>query len=138
MLVVKVLETLRKKALRRDFWFKTLSKVERGIVDLCIKVKRGLDVKSITLLGVLIKIIKKIVKMLKNSSNIESWIIGFKKAFQVSQLAVNWGYKEAREWTQNLNFITYLVKIWTKPNTYHATSRYGSHRAFGKQRNSWY
>jgi hypothetical protein len=120
MLVVRVLETLRKKALRRGLWFKTLSSVERGIVDLCIKVKRNLDVKSVTLLRVLTEIVKKIAQVLKSSSHVESWIKGFKMAFQASQLAVSWGYKEACTWAQDLNYITYLAKVWAKPNIYNA------------------
>jgi hypothetical protein len=121
MLVVRALETLRKKSLRRGLWFKTLSSVERGIIDLCIVVKRDLDVKSATLLGVLTEIVKKIVRALRGPGDMESWIRGFRMATQVSQLAVSWGYKEARTWAQDLNYITYLAKVWSKPNTYNAT-----------------
>jgi hypothetical protein len=111
MPIVKILESLKKKALRRGLWFNTLNSIERGIIDICIRIKRDFDVKSSRLLRVLTEIVKKIIQVLKSFSDIESWIKGFRMASQASWIAVSWGYKEAWKWAQDLNYITYLAKL---------------------------
>ena len=112
MNVVAVIGVLRRKALRRGLWFRTLNGVERAVVDLCLKVKRGMDVKSPRLLRVLTEIAKKIIMALRSPGRVDAWIRGFKAALTLSQIAVGWGYEKAREWTQDLNFITFLAKAW--------------------------
>jgi hypothetical protein len=111
MPIVKILESLKKKALRRGLWFNTLNSIERGIIDICIRIKRDFDVKSSRLLRVLTEIVKKIIQVLKSFSDIESWIKGFRMASQASWIAVSWDYKEAWKWAQDLNYITYLAKL---------------------------
>ena len=120
MPAVKVLESLKRKALRRGLWFRALNSVERGIVDLCIRIKRGFDVKSMRLLRVLAGIVKKIVRFLRSPCGMESWIRGFRMAFQASWLAVSWGYEEAREWAQDLNYITFLARAWIQGTPFNA------------------
>ena len=112
MSVVAVIGVLRRKALRRGLWFRALNSVERAIVDLCLRVKRDMDVRSPRLLRVLTEIAKKIIRALRSPSRVETWIRGFKAALTLSQIAVSWGYEKAREWTQDLNFITFLAKAW--------------------------
>jgi len=120
MLTVRVLESFRRKALRRGLWFRVLSSVERAVVDLCLKVKRNMEVKSPRLLGILTEIIKKVAKALRSPSRVEAWTRGFKAAQTLSRLAVSWGYEKAAEWAQDLNYITYLARAWMQETPYKA------------------
>jgi len=114
MNVVVAIGVLKRKALRRGLWFRTLNSAERAIVDLCLKVKQGMDVKSPRLLRVLMEIAKKIIRALKSPSRVEAWIRGFKAALMLSRIAVSWGYEKAKEWARDLNFITFLAKAWVQ------------------------
>ncbi|MGP3667894.1 MAG: hypothetical protein ACKD6N_07110 [Candidatus Bathyarchaeota archaeon] len=110
MSFVDALKSLKKRCLRRGLWFKVLDNVERGIVDLLIKVKKNGEIKSSKLLAVLSLIVKKLVKALKNPNNVEMWIYAFKTALTLTQLAKSWGNKNAEKWVQDIGYITYLAK----------------------------
>jgi hypothetical protein len=113
-MLLRVLENLKKKALRKGLWFNVLSRMERGIIELCLKIKQSKDVRSPLLLKVLMEIIKKILGHLKNSASITCWVNAFRLASKISMIAVSWGSREASKWSQDINFITYLARFWVK------------------------
>jgi hypothetical protein len=118
-LLNNILKSLKRKALRQGLWFKNLNSIERGIVDLCIIIKK--EVKSVKLLEILTEIVKKMVKKIKSFSKIEQWIKSLKMASSISQIAVNWSYKEAERWARDPNFIKYLSKMWIEKRSFSLT-----------------
>ncbi len=83
------------RALRRRVWFRTLDRVEIGLVDLTI---RYVDqVKSSRLRQVLVKILEKLVRAMQ-SSMAGALGRGRRMAARLSDLAVGWGNIDAFSW----------------------------------------
>ncbi len=95
------LVALRTKALRRRIWYRVLSRIERGLVDLTI---RWVDrVKSVRLAQVLIRILGKLVRAL-NSGMVGVLEMGSVLALRASGLAVGWGDGLAFGWRFDTGF----------------------------------
>ena len=102
---------VRKKALRRRVWWRALDRVERGIVDLTIRV---VDKVQSEALGVeIVKILKKLKDALKSPfvRLMESY--GLERARRLSEQALSWGYEKAGGWAYDFRFIKYLTVIET-------------------------
>ena len=100
---------VRRKALRRGVWFKTLDRVERGILDLTARV---VDRVESVVLGVeLVKILKKLRDALKSGFVRRMEDFGLRRAREVALQAVEWGYRAARAWASDLGFVRYLTLI---------------------------
>ena len=96
----------RTRALRQRIWFRALSRVERGIVDLTIRcVER---VRSRVLAGMVSKIVTKILKSLKPSFLETAMRVGRDLADEISETALEWGNECASRWRHDLGFIRYL------------------------------
>ncbi len=92
---------VRTRALRRRVWFRVLSRMERGLVDLTI---RWVDkVKSGRLARVLLEILEKLVRALE-SRMVRSLEMGRGMALRASGLAVAWGDPAAYEWRFDASF----------------------------------
>ena len=106
---VGVLVEAKRVALRRHVWFRALSLVERGIVDLtvqCVDI-----IKS----GKLAKLLTAIMGKLKSAmeSTVERLVrtIGFPLAEKISCVAVNWGNVSAESWASDASFAAFLVRM---------------------------
>lgn len=96
----------RARALRQRIWFKTLSRVERGILDLTIRcVER---VRSRVLTRTVTDIVAKILKTLKPSFLETTMRVGREIADELSGIALKWGNMTASRWKHDLGFIRFL------------------------------
>lgn len=87
---------LRRRALRRGLWYRALDKLDRGIYDLtCAVVDR---VESEKLSRVILGIVLKLRDALKGEfvRLVESF--GVRRAWDVAESAVQWGYGAAWAW----------------------------------------
>ena len=96
----------RTRALRQRVWFRALSRVERGIVDLTIRcVER---IKSRILAGMVSTIVDKILKSLRPSFLETAMRVGRDLADEISATALEWGNTSASRWRHDLDFVRFL------------------------------
>jgi hypothetical protein len=100
------LNNIKTQALRAKVLFKTLSRVERAILNLTIRCVE--KVRSPTLENALSTIISKITEALENRFLVKAERIGREKAEKLGDAAQKWGNKTASNWKTDKNFIIYL------------------------------
>lgn len=98
---------LRVKARRRGVWFRVLNRVERGLVDLSIRVVE--KVRSRVLARSLTCVVKKLVDAMESEVTRLMKAVGLQLAQKLSEIAQSWGNKAARLWAVDLGFIQYLA-----------------------------
>lgn len=97
---------IKTRALRTHLWFKNLSKVERGIIDLTIRCVT--TIRSQTLQNALVNITYKITKALDDRFLSRAEKIGRKLAQNLGNIGQKWGNKTASSWKTDKNFSTCL------------------------------
>jgi len=103
------LDDVRRKALRRGVWFKTLDRLERGILSLAAHL---IDRVESEVLGVvLVKILRKLNDAMKSGFARCMESFGFRRARIVVGQAVTFGCVGARSWADDLGFVRYLTFI---------------------------
>jgi len=102
----QALERTRRKALRHRCWFKVLSRLERGIIELTIRCVE--EVKSIGLRSTLTKILIRLVQAFGPGYLNIAESMGRPLAGRISRLAQSWGNALAAEWEDDTTFIRYL------------------------------
>jgi hypothetical protein len=100
---------IKKKALRHKAWFKTLTRIDRAIIDLTIGCVE--KIKSSKLVKIITEIINKLKQTLESPIKRLMKQLGFSLAKKISQIAQNWGNKSASRWIRELSFIQYLTII---------------------------
>lgn len=110
-LSIEGLSKIRKLAFRRRVWFKVLSGLERGVVDLTIKYVD--NVRSSKLAKVLVAIIAKLQHATKSMADTLTRSIGIPLALKISGFAVEWGCSSAKKWVSDLSFATSLAIMYT-------------------------
>ena len=111
---------MKTRALRRRIWFKALSRVERGLVDLTIAwVNR---VKSISLAIVLTEILRKLALAVEGTK-FRTMELGRRLAMELSDLAVSWGSEQARPWRSDKSFHLFLASMASDSRNYPSTGR---------------
>jgi len=100
------------KAKRTGIWW-TLSKVEQGILSLSSKLE--VRFKSMKLLRSIIHIVKEVKE--KISFTYQNYVRGLKMAYKVAKFVSENGYKQAKEWVKDKNFIIWWG-IFLNPETY--------------------
>jgi len=107
MLTREYLVEVRRQALRRHIWYKTLDNIERSIFSLSITVCK--KIQSNLLNNQLLKIVVKIKKTLKSVflNHLESF--GISRIKMIQKQAIVFGYNGASELKLDYNFIRYLV-----------------------------
>jgi hypothetical protein len=98
---------LRLRALRRRVWFKVLSKVERGLIDLVLRTVK--KVRSSMLARSLIIIVKKLLNGMENQITRHTRTIGFSLAQRLSRIAQSWGNKSSLMWARDPDFAKFLA-----------------------------
>jgi len=110
---VGMLTQAKTLALRRGVWFKTLNRVERGIIDLTV---RYVDcIKSVKLAQVVRAIIEKLALAMETLADKIVRTVGLALARKISNIAVSWGNRLASIWAGDLAFARYLVFSVAKP-----------------------
>lgn len=97
----------KKLALRHRVWFKSLSRVERGIIDLTVQCVDS--IKSGKLANVVTAILEKL--KLATESIVDRLVrtVGFSLAQKISAVAVGLGNRSATHWAVNAEFARYLA-----------------------------
>ena len=104
---IKELAEAKKIALKRRVWFKLLTRVERGIIDLTVRYVD--DIKSKKLAKVVTAIIGKLKSALESTVDRLVRTIGLPLARKISNIAVNWGNRLAFRWADDCSFAKFLV-----------------------------
>lgn len=97
---------MKTRALRQRIWFKTLSRLERGILDLTIRCVERVQsrVLSRTILG----IIKKMLKLLEERFVTRAERIGYGIAEKLCTLGESWGNSECAAWKLDKSYVRLL------------------------------
>ena len=103
----KSLSEVKKIALRRNVWFRSLSRVERGIIDLTVRYVD--NVKSSKLAKVLTAIISKLESAMESTVDRLVRVMGLPLARKISEIAVSWGNQLASLWANDLSFARFLI-----------------------------
>jgi hypothetical protein len=98
---------LKQKALRRSVWYKVLSRIERSLIDLAIRVVA--KVRSVTLARSVAFVVKKLVNVFETSVQRQIQTIGLPLARRLSAIAQNWGNALAVHWASDLGFARFLA-----------------------------
>jgi hypothetical protein len=109
---VAKLADAKKIALRRGFWFRSLSRVERGIIDLTVRYVD--NIKSLKLAKVVTAIIGKLQYAMESSLDKLVRTIGLPLARKISNIAVSWGNCLATLWADDPVFARFLVINYAK------------------------
>ncbi len=97
----------KRAALRRGVWYRALSRVERGVLDLTMKFVDS--VRSAKLANVLTAIMKRLELAMENTAERLVRLIGRPLAHKISCIAVSWGNRSAFRWADDRDFARYLV-----------------------------
>ena len=103
----KKLQKLKIEAVRRGVWFRALSRIDRVIVDLTLKVVDR--VSSFTLAKNLLSVMRKLEEALENRVLKALKTVGFPLARRLSLLAQKWGNKFAKKWMRDVSFARFLA-----------------------------
>jgi len=109
---VAALAQAKKLALRRGVWFRTLSRVERAVIDLTVKcvdiIKSGKLAKLVT------AIVSKLQSAMESTVDRMVRTTGLSLARKISAIAVSWGNHLAHRWADDLGFARFLVVNFAK------------------------
>jgi hypothetical protein len=97
----------KKVALRRGVWFRALNKVERGVLDLTVKLVD--NIRSATLATVVTAILDKLTLAMESTVDRLVRTVGMSLAQKVSTIAVSWGNRLAHEWADDRDFARFLA-----------------------------
>ena len=106
-LSIRYLVNAKRVALRRGVWFKALSRVERGIVDLVAKYVD--TIKSMKLANVLMVILNKLKQATESMVDRLVRTTGVPLAKKVSSMVVSWGNHMASKWAEDADFARYIA-----------------------------
>ena len=101
------LAKIKEKALRRGIWFKTLTRTERALVDLTVRVVAR--VQGFLLAKMLESIMTKLLDAMEGVVSRMMKTVGQSLAEELCQIARAWGNKSASKWGQDQRFIRYLT-----------------------------
>ena len=94
-------------ALRRGVWFRALSRIERGVVDLTMRYVD--DIKSTMLAKVLMVILDKLALASESIAERLVRTVGVSLAQKMSSIAVGWGNHSASKWAADRGYARYLA-----------------------------
>ncbi len=97
----------KKTALRRGVWFRSLNRVERGIIDLTVRYVE--NIKSTKLAKIVTAIIEKLQTTMESTADKLVRTIGLSLARKISEIALNWGNHLASTWAEDRSFARFLV-----------------------------
>jgi hypothetical protein len=104
---IQGLAEAKKLALRHGLWFRTLSRVERGIIDLTVRYVD--NVKSAKLAKVLTAIMNKLRSAMESTLDKLVRNVGLPLAKKISDIAISWGNRLASKWAEDRAFARFLL-----------------------------
>ena len=111
-ITIRKLSEVKKVAVRRGVWFNSLSRIERGIIDLTVRYVN--DIKSSKLATVVTAIVEKLQLAFENTVDRLVRTIGIPLAKKISAIAVRLGNLSAASWAVDLGFAKYLTLSFNK------------------------
>jgi len=103
----KNLLELRRKARRCGAWFRTLSRIDRALIDSTINVAD--EVRSFVLANALLLVVKKLENAIESKVLRVLKEVGLPLAHKLSLLAQKWGNRLARDWAFDGAFAKFLA-----------------------------
>jgi hypothetical protein len=100
---------LKMKAMRSGVWFKALSRIDRVLVDLTIKVAD--TVRSFTLANGILAVIRKLGSVMESKFLRTIREIGAPLAKRMELIAQKWGNSSAKNWGSDRDFARYLAVL---------------------------
>ena len=97
----------KRKALRRGAWFRVISRVERGVLDLTVKYVD--NIRSAKLANVVTAILDKLQSAMESVVDRMVRTVGVPQAKKISGIAVSWGNRLASKWADDRAFARYLA-----------------------------
>jgi len=108
------LHILKLKAKRAGIWYKALSRLDRALVDLTIKVVDR--VLSLGLAKALLAVAKKIEEALESKISKAIRMVGLPLAYKLGLIAKKWGNPYAKSWKSDLSFARFLAIMYINSN----------------------
>lgn len=109
---------LKKRAMRVGVWFRGLSRIDRALVDLTIKVADS--VRSAFLAQRLLVVARKLEGFLEGRFGREVVEVGLPLARRLSMIAQQWGNRDASDWANDMGFARYwAVMLSGKTSGFH-------------------
>jgi hypothetical protein len=103
----KQLIKVKLKAVRKGVWFRALSRIDRVLVDLTIRVADS--IRSVSLAKCISVVTRKLEGLLESKITRLIREIGVPLACKLSMFAQKWGNRAAQEWTKDMSFVRYLA-----------------------------
>ena len=101
--------SVKRKALRKGVWYRSLDGIERGILSLAARVVERVDS---AVLGVeLVKIIAKLRDDFKGEFVKLMETFGFRRIKEIVGMAQLWGNYTAGTWGRDVGFVRYLTAM---------------------------
>ena len=100
---------LKAKAMRAGVWFRVLSRIDRVLVDLTIKVAG--TVRSSTLAKNILTVIRKLASVMESRFLRAVKEIGVPLARRLGLIAQKWGNTTAKNWESDEEFVRYLAAM---------------------------
>jgi hypothetical protein len=108
---------LRSKALRSGLWFRALTRIDRVLVDLTIKVMKT-EIRSCHLINRVLSVTSKLEALLENKLSRTTKNIGIPLACKLKCLAESWGNRLACAWnTQEFARFLAVLKLNAAQNS---------------------
>jgi hypothetical protein len=101
------LAEVRAKTVRQGIWFRVLTRAERAIVELSMKIVKR--IRSRFLAKVMTGILKKLLDAMESKTRRLMRTVGPTLAQKLSRIAQKWGNESAHEWVADPSFIQYLT-----------------------------
>lgn len=102
-MTLRVVERLKKRALRTGAWFRHLKQTERAIVDLVLRLK--LRVKSSRLALIISRIAVKLARLLPKPLHQRIAALGKEWAERSVNVALSWGNVSAISWLESKAYV---------------------------------
>lgn len=101
------LAKIRSMAIRRRVWFKVLNRLERGLMNLTLKVTN--KIRSKVLAKAIYSIVRRLLEALESKVDLSIRRVGVPLAKKLSLIAQKWGYNSAGNWSSDISFIRFLA-----------------------------
>jgi len=105
----KQLIRLKIKSMRAGVWFRVLSRIDRVLVDLTIRLVQ--NIRSPLLANRILSVVEKLECLMESKFARTIRQVGFQLTCKISLLAQKWGNKVAKDWAEDEKFATYLTVI---------------------------
>ena len=111
------LAKLRFRAIRAGVWFRALSRIDRVLIDLTIKVASS--IRSATLARNILAVTKKLEGLLESRLLRAFRGVALQLAQKLSIAAQKWGNASAKRWASDVSFVTFLAVMHiNEPKTF--------------------